>query len=39
MAQDQWLGEMFTAGATATLDGDTLTITDGDTTIELSDAS
>ncbi len=39
MAQDEWLGALFTAGATASLDGDTLTLTDGDVTLELQAAA
>jgi len=35
MAQDTWLTELFTKGVDAKLDGDTLTLTQGDVTITL----
>ncbi len=39
MDQDAWLGALFSDGAGASLDGDTLTLTGDDVTLELSDAS
>lgn len=37
MAQDTWLGEFFAAGPQVALDGDTLTLTSGDTVLTLTD--
>jgi heat shock protein HslJ len=36
MAQDQWLAQLFTEGAAATVDGSDLTLSSGEVTIELS---